>query len=122
MDDDRIILEGMVFYGYHGALPSERELGQRFVVDLELGLDLSSAGRSDALADTVNYARVYDAVRGVLEGPRYNLLEAVAARVAEVVLADTRVGWVRVRLAKPGVAIPGPLHAAAVQITRRRRA
>jgi dihydroneopterin aldolase len=121
MDEDRIILEGMVFYGYHGALQAERELGQRFEVDVELALDLAPAGRSDALVDTVNYASVYDIVRGVVEGPPCNLLETVAERIAAAVLANERIAWVRVRLAKPGVTIPGPLRAATIQITRGRQ-
>jgi dihydroneopterin aldolase len=122
MDDDRIILEEMVFYGYHGVCPPERELGQRFVVDLELGLDLVPAGRSDALADTVDYVRVYEVVRGVVEGPACNLLEAVAERIAVAVLEEARVAWVRVRLAKPGVAIRGALRGVAIEITRGRMA
>ncbi|HWE63520.1 MAG TPA: dihydroneopterin aldolase [Chloroflexota bacterium] len=120
MDDDCIFLEQMVFFGYHGAYAAERELGQRFVVDLALGVDLYPAGKSDQLDDTVNYVRVYDVVRGVVEGPPCNLLETVAQRIAEAVLAEERIQWCRVRLAKPGVAIRGALAGVAVQITRRR--
>jgi dihydroneopterin aldolase len=122
MDDDRIVLEEMVFFGYHGDCLPERELGQRFVVNLDLGLDLAPAGRSDALADTVDYLRLYAAVRGVVEGPACNLLEAVAERIAAAVLAEERVAWVRVRLTKPQVAIRGALRGVAVQITRTRTA
>ncbi|HEY8285676.1 MAG TPA: dihydroneopterin aldolase [Chloroflexota bacterium] len=121
MDDDCILLEQMVFFGYHGAYPAERELGQRFIVDLALGVDLEPAGASDNLDDTVNYARIFDVVRGVVEGPPCNLLEAVAGRIADAVLTEERIRWCRVRLAKPGVAIPGSLAGAAVQITRGRK-
>jgi FolB domain-containing protein len=69
----------------------------------------------------LNYVTLFDLVRGVVEGPPCNLLEAVAHRVAAAVLTDERVTWCRVRLAKPGVAIPGALAGVAVQITRRRR-
>lgn len=120
MDDDCILLEQMIFFGYHGAYPAERELGQRFIVDLALGVDLKAAGASDDLADTVNYAQVFEKVRGVVEGPHCNLLETVARRIADAVLAEERISWCRVRLAKPGVAIPGTLAGAAVQITRKR--
>jgi 7,8-dihydroneopterin aldolase/epimerase/oxygenase len=120
MSDDRILLEEMVFYGYHGDRAPERDLGQRFVVDLELGLDTSLAGRSDQLTDTVDYVRIYEAVRRVVEGPPCNLLEAVAERIAAAALAEARVEWVRVRLAKPGVALHGALRGAAVQIIRTR--
>jgi len=120
MNDDCIFLEQMVFFGYHGAYPAERELGQRFIVDLALGVDLTAAGASDNLEDTVNYAHVFEVVRGVMEGPPCNLLETVVRRVADAVLAEQRIRWCRVRLAKPGVAIPGALAGAAVQITRGR--
>ena len=117
MDNDCILLEQMVFFGYHGADAAERELGQRFVVDLALGVDLQPAGESDRLEDTVNYVRVHEAVRQVLEGSPCNLLEAVARRIADAVLAEERIRWCRVRLAKPGVAIQGALAGVAVQIT-----
>jgi dihydroneopterin aldolase len=120
MNDDRILLEQMVFFGYHGHAAAERELGQRFVVDVELGLDLSDAGRSDDLADTVNYVGIYDAVQSVVTGPPCNLLETVAQRIADAVLKDQRIRWAGVRVAKPGVAIPGVLQGTAVQIRRSR--
>jgi len=120
MDDDCIFLEQMIFFGYHGAYPAERELGQRFIVDLALGVDLMAAGASDNLEDTVNYAQVFEVVREVVEGPPCKLLEVVARRIADAVLAEERIRWCRVRLAKPGVAIPGALGGAAIQITRGR--
>jgi len=54
--EDRILLEGMIFHGRHGTLPAERELGQPFVVDIELRLDLQAAGLSDDLTQTVDYS------------------------------------------------------------------
>lgn len=118
---DWIHLEGMVFYGYHGVDPAEKQLGQRFLVDLSVAFDLRRAGHSDDLADTVNYAHLYRLAREVGEGPSCNLLEAVAQRIADRVLAETTVPAVRVRVRKPGVAIKGSILAAAtVEITRRR--
>src|ERR687893_2894426 len=67
--EDRILLEGMVFHGRHGTLPAERELGQPFVVDLELRLDLRPAGLSDDLARTVDYGEVHRRGRGSVRGP-----------------------------------------------------
>ena len=120
-EQDRILLEQMVFFGHHGAYAAEREIGQRFVVDLALGVDLAVAGTSDHLDDTVNYVQIFALVRRIVEGPPYNLLEAVAQRIAAAVLADdARIHWCRVRLAKPGVAIPGVLASTAVEITRGR--
>ena len=48
LSSDRIILKGMQFYGFHGVNPEERTLGQTYVVDLEVELDLRPAGRSDS--------------------------------------------------------------------------
>ncbi len=119
--NDRIILEGMTFYAYHGATPQEKELGQRFVVDLEVELDLSKPGRSDAIADTVNYSRLYEAVQSVVEGERYNLLEAVAEAIAQRVLARFPVASARVRVEKVSPPIKGAmLKGAAVEVWRGR--
>jgi dihydroneopterin aldolase len=117
-ETDRIILEGMTFYGYHGDRPEERALGQRFVVDLEVGADLARAGDTDELSDTINYSELYEDTRTILEGEPLRLIEAVAERVATAALARERVLWVRVRVSKPSVAIPGVLRAAAVEIVR----
>ena len=121
MSRDKIILSGMVFYGFHGANSEEKELGQRFIVDLEIEYDLCPAGASDVLTDTVNYSRFYGIVKEVMEGPSLNLLEAVAHRIASNVLERHPVESVMVRLKKPEVPIKGSiLDYAAVQIYRRR--
>ena len=117
---DRIVLAGMRFFGYHGALAEERERGQEFVVDVEVESDLRPAGASDDLDDTVDYRKVYAAVKTVIEGPPKQLLEAVAEEIARRVLAIDRVEGVTVRLRKPSVKLPGPLAYSAVEIARRR--
>lgn len=120
-DSDRIILEGMTFYGYHGHLPEERALGQRFTVDLQVGSDLAPAGATDDLEQTVDYAALYAEVRRIVEGEPVRLIETLAARVAAAALREPRALWVRVRVSKPGVAIPGSILAsAAVELVRRR--
>ena len=83
---DSILLEGMVFHGRHGTLPAERELGQPFVVSVELRLDLRPAGRSDDLSQTVDYGRVYQRAKEIVEGPPVNLTETVAAASAVEIL------------------------------------
>jgi len=118
-DNDRIILRGMTFYGYHGARPEERFLGQRFVVDLEVGADLRTAGKSDDLAHTIDYGELYGETKRILEGPPLNLLEAVAERIAASALRHDGARWARVRVHKPGVPITGSiLTEATVEITR----
>lgn len=116
---DHIRLRAMEFYGYHGALAAERELGQRFVIDVSMALDLRPAGESDALERTVSYAAVYDDVRAIVEGSACHLIEAVAERIAARILAaHATVEEVCVRVRKPEVPIKGILEAAEVEIVR----
>ena len=122
MTEDRILLNGMIFYGHHGALPTERELGQRFVVDIGLECDLRPAGLSDDLAKTVDYSEVYRQVREIIEGEPVNLIETVAERIAASILERHRpVEAVRVRVTKPEVRLENTvLDGSAVEILRRR--
>lgn len=121
MTQDKIILSGMVFYGHHGVNRAERELGQRFVVDVELAKDLSPPGLSDDLAMTVNYASVFKVAREVVEGEPCNLIEAVAERLAGFLLARFPVEAVRVRVRKPWAPVKGSvLDSVAVEIVRNR--
>jgi dihydroneopterin aldolase len=116
---DRLYLEGMQFFGHHGDVPAERELGSRVYVDVEVQVDLERAGRSDSLQDTVDYLRCYELVRSVVEERQLNLLEAVAEQVAEVLLHQTPARAVRVRVAKePPVA--GVISRFAVVVERSR--
>jgi dihydroneopterin aldolase len=80
---ERIELHGIEVYGHHGVHAHERERGQRFVVDLAVGADLSVAGASDRLEDTVDYTALVDAVATVVGGEPVDLLETLAARIAE---------------------------------------
>src|SRR5881392_2597145 len=79
---DWIKLAGMVFYGHHGVDPAEKQLGQRFTVDVPLQRNLRQPGRSDDLHDTVNYAQVYRIAKQVMEGSSKNLIEALAEEIA----------------------------------------
>ncbi len=118
---DKIILNGMVFYGFHGMSPAEQELGQRFVVDLEVHLDLVEAGMSDSLDDTVSYTHLYRKVKEVMEGPSRKLLENAAETIARRVLSESDVSAVRVAIKKPEVPMKGSVLAyAAVEIFRKR--
>ncbi len=119
---DRIILEGMVFHGRHGVLPAERELGQPFVVDVELRLDLRPAGLSDDLAKTVDYSEVHRLAKQVVEGEPAGLTETVAERIANATLEEhPLVEVVRVKVKKPNVRLGDTvLDGSAVEILRRR--
>lgn len=120
--EDRILLEGMVFHGHHGTLPAERELGQPFVVDIELRLDLQPAGLSDDLTQTVNYSEVHRQAKDIVEGPPVSLIETLAERIASTVLKDfSTVEAVDVKVAKPNVRLDDTvLTGSAVEIVRHR--
>lgn len=118
---DRIILKDLGFYGYHGVFAEEAKLGQRFFIDLELGLDLSAPARSDDLITGLSYADLYDTVRAAFEGRRMNLLEAVAHNVCEAIFAQFgMVDWIIIRLRKPEAPIAMVRGEAAIELQRRR--
>lgn len=117
---DRILLNGLEFFGKHGCHEAERELGQRFLVDIELECDLTDACASDDLQDSVDYVAIYNAARDIMEGERVQLLETLAGRIADFALQDARVAsaWVQVR--KPHISLPGHLNYVGVEVTRER--
>ena len=116
---DRIVLEGMQFYGFHGVNAEEKSLGQPYVVDLAVEMDLSIPGKSDRLEDTVSYTHLYRSVRKVIEGESRNLLEAAAENVAIRILDEFPVKAVQVRVKKPRPPIKGSfVENAVVEIYR----
>lgn len=117
---DRILLNGLVFFGKHGCHAAENELGQKFLVDIELECDLRAAGESDSLDDTLDYVAIYNHAREVMEGESVKLLEHLAQRIADFALLDERVVSAWVRLRKPHIALPGALDFVGVEITRTR--
>ncbi|MCL1804532.1 MAG: dihydroneopterin aldolase [Clostridiales bacterium] len=120
MGSDKIILKGMRFYGRHGCLPAELELGQWFEVDMELSLDLTKAGKSDDLRDTLNYAELYEGAKAVVEGPSFALIEALAEKLIGLCFDFSQVEAAKVLLKKPQAPLGGPLDYAAVELVRRR--
>jgi len=117
---DRILLNGLVFFGKHGCHAAEQELGQKFLVDIELECDLRTAGESDSLEDTLDYVAIYNHAREVMEGEPAKLLEHLAQRIADFALIDERVVSAWVRLRKPHIALPGALDFIGIEITRTR--
>jgi dihydroneopterin aldolase len=119
---DRIVLEGMAFRGTHGVNPEEQETPQRFEVDVILSLNLQPAALSDDLSQTVDYGRVFDACRQIVESTRFNLVEALAEAIAHEILAEFAGDEVTVRVRKPEVRLGGEVRAVGVEIRRRRSA
>jgi dihydroneopterin aldolase len=118
---DRIVLSNLRFEATHGVHDWEKTTPQRFEVDVELELDLAPAGGSDDLALTADYGAVARLVASVLEGPSVDLIETLAERIAEGLLAQCRAAEaVVVRVRKPDVNLVVPLDHAAVEIRRTR--
>lgn len=120
---DKILMQHMGFYGFHGVLEEEKALGQKFFVDLEMSLDLSQAGKSDRVEQTVSYADVYDDVKYFVESARYNLIEALAENICNMILAKyPEVADVMVRIKKPEAPIRGLFDYVGVELKRGRDA
>ncbi|EIO8258002.1 dihydroneopterin aldolase [Listeria monocytogenes] len=118
---DKIYLNELVFYGYHGVLAEETKLGQTFRVSLILGLSTKKAGISDSVDDTVSYAEVYETVKEIVEGTPFKLIEALAEKIAtEVLTGYPLLEEVTVKLIKPNPPIPGHYDSVAVGIERKR--
>jgi len=117
---DEISIRGLQVFAHHGVLAEERQIGQRFVIDVELTIDLAQAGKSDSLADTVDYGSLIERVQEVVASERWNLIERVAQRVAETVFEFKPVLAVKVTVRKPDAPIRAEFDDVAVVITRDR--
>lgn len=118
---DRIELRGLKVRGNHGVFDHERRDGQDFVVDIIVWIDLDTAAGSDDLADTYDYAVLAASAADIVAGPAHNLIETVAARIADEVMADRRVHAVEVTVHKPQAPIPLTFADVAVVARRSRR-
>lgn len=115
-------MRGLRALGHHGALAGEQDRRQPFEIDLDVEVDMAPAARSDALADTVDYGAIARVAVGVIADERWRLLERLAQRVAEEVLAvDRRVAAVTVSVRKLRPPVPVDLASAGVRLTLRRR-
>jgi len=115
---DVIRLKNMVFYGYHGVSESEKSLGGKFEVDLDLYQDLKKAGQSDNLTDTLNYEKIYKTVENCTKRNKYYLIETLAERIAGSILRKYKTDRVLVRVRKPHAPVKGVLDTVEVEIIR----
>lgn len=119
---DKIILEEMQFFGYHGLFPEENRLGQRFTVDVELYLHMKKAGKTDQMEYSIDYSEVYHRVKNIVEGEAKNLIETVAELIATELLDSFReLHACRVKVTKPDPPIPGHYKSVAVEIYREKK-
>ena len=118
MAEDIIKLKRMLFHAYHGVWDEEREVGQRFEVDVELFMDISPAGRTDALKDTIDLYKLYDAVEDIVVNRNYKLVETLAETIAKELLAQFPIPKLLVRVRKPNSPIRGISDGIEVEILR----
>jgi dihydroneopterin aldolase len=118
---DRIELRGLTVRGHHGVFDHERRDGQDFVIDITVWIDLDAAAASDDLADTLDYGALAHTAADVVAGPPRNLIETVAAEIAEKVMRDERAHAVEVVVHKPSAPIPLTFSDVAVVARRSRR-
>jgi dihydroneopterin aldolase len=102
-DIARITLADIGLVGHHGYHAAEKELGQRFELDVDLWVDIEASGKSDKLSDAVNYENVYKVVERVMSEDRFSLLEALATDIATAIYEQFEVEGVSVRIRKPSV-------------------
>ena len=110
----------MSFYGYHGVTPAEKETGRVFEIDCELHADLSRAGKSDRLSDSISYDEVYQVIRKVVEGKAFSLLEGLGHVIAAKLLDGFPVQKVTLRVRKLNPPVAGPVKYVEIEITRDR--
>jgi 7,8-dihydroneopterin aldolase/epimerase/oxygenase len=117
---DRVVLEGIRGFGYHGVFDFERAQGQEFVVDVACYLDLAPAANTDDLSQTVDYGELAKAVVAEIEGPPLKLIEALAERIAQACLRTPRMAHVDVTVHKPQAPMPVAVADVAVTVSRSR--
>ncbi len=116
---DRILVHRIAVFAYHGVLPEEARLGQRFFLSLDCGLDLSRAGASDDVGHTVSYADLTEIALEIASKRRFALIEALAESIADGILARfPTIARVSVRVDKPSAPVPAVIDGVSVEITR----
>jgi dihydroneopterin aldolase len=99
---DKIFVSGLLVHAHHGVMEHESKVGQRFILDLELSLDLAEAARSDKLADTVSYSHIVETASAAFTARSHKLVESAAGAVADAILESfAPVNSVQVTVHKP---------------------
>ncbi len=120
MTDVVLEVQGLALRGFHGATDRERAEGQTFLYDVRLVIH-DAGVRSDQLADTLDYTGVVACIREISEARRFNLIEALAAAVADALVERFDTSHVRVRVRKPDVALDAPVEYTTATVERARR-
>jgi 7,8-dihydroneopterin aldolase/epimerase/oxygenase len=118
---DKILLNNMKFYGYHGVLLQEQEKGQNFYIDVEIITDIKRAGTSDCLEDTIDYGKVYEIIKNVTINNKFRLIEKLAHNISLEILSEFEtIEKIIVRVRKPDAPIDGEFDWAGDEIERNR--
>ena len=117
---DQITLTGLRAFAHHGVFEHERRDGQQFIVDVTVFLDTAAAGAADDLDQTIHYGVLAEEIVAVVEANPVDLIETVAQRIADAVLAHPAAHSTRVTLHKPSAPITVPFDDVAITITRGR--
>jgi dihydroneopterin aldolase len=118
---DTIFITGVVIHARHGVMEHETEVGQRFVIDLELSVDLSESAHTDRLSDTVSYASVVATATAAFKDTNYKLLERAAGAVSDAIFATVpRIHAVKVTVHKPHAPIAAIFEDVGVVLVRTR--
>jgi dihydroneopterin aldolase len=119
---DTIFVTGLLIHAHHGVMEHESKVGQRFVIDLELSLDLTEGSHSDRLSDTVSYSAIVDTATEVFTRRNYRLIEAAGGDVADAILAHfPKINAVRITVRKPHAPIAAIFGDAGIILTRKRQ-
>ena len=118
---DRILVRDLTVFAFHGVLPEEARLGQRFQIDLCCELDLREAGQSDEVASTVHYGMLIATVERIATTRRFKLIEALAEAIAAAIFEEfARIEAVAVTITKPSAPVQAATGTVAIAIERRR--
>jgi len=121
MSNDTIFIHGLTIHAHHGVMEHESKVGQRFEIDIEIGIDLARAVQSDRLADTLSYARIAEIATKAFTASSFRLIEAAAGHVADAILAECApADNVRIKVHKPHAPIAAIFADVGVILTRTR--
>ena len=120
MPSDYIRLNKMVFRGYHGVWDEERQVGQRFEVDIEFVIDIKVAAKSDNIKDTIDLYKVYQVVETIVTKKSFKLVETLAETITTTLLRQFPIQELRVRVRKPNSPVPGICDGIEVEIVRQK--
>jgi dihydroneopterin aldolase len=96
-----ILIKDLRLFGHHGVYEREKGEGQPFIIDLEIEADMADAARSDHLRDTVDYGQVVNRVARIVEEESFDLIEALAEKIAAQLLREEKIKKVTVTVKKP---------------------